>query len=217
MISRSFLFVSLCLITLLVKSQEVTKTYVKNGNIYAQYDNADSHQITFKGTDSQSMLSNDKKYIIFIRTIKNPKQPEEGVEYIEESKIVQFTFATSSEKILVQGCKSDGSGSSTISYTNSDEYPFSGLCNITNVQMSPDGQRVYFETDAWTTSHAIHYCIVPTGKIALFGSGMMNEILPNGDLNVSITGIETNKGRYTQNWLFDKNGKEIKEIGEKEF
>jgi hypothetical protein len=217
MISRTFLLVSLCLITSLVRSQEVTKTFIKQGNIYIQYDNADSRQITYKGMDSQTMLSNDKKYVIFIRTIKNPNEPEEGVEYIEESKIVQYTFATSTEKILVQGCKNNGTGSSAISYADSDQFPFSGLCNITNVQLSHDGQRVYFETDAWTTSHAIHYCVVPTGKIALFGSGRINEIFPNGELNVNITGIEVDKGRYTQNWLFDKNGNEIKAIGEKEF
>jgi hypothetical protein len=217
MISRTFLLVSFCLVTSFIRSQEVTKTFIKKGNIYILYDNADSRQITFKGTDSQSMLSNDKKYVIFIRTIKNPKEPEEGVDYIEESKILQYTFATSSEKVLVQGCKSDGSGSSPISYADSDEYPFSGLCNVTNVQLSPDGQRVYFETDAWATSHAIHFCFVPTGKIALFGSGRLNEILPTGELNVNITGIEPNKGRYTQNWLFDKSGNEIKAVGDKEF
>ncbi len=217
MISRTFLIISLCFFTSLGRSQEVTKTFIKSGNIFLQYDNADTHQITFKGLDSHSMLSSDKKYLIFIRTIRNQEEPEEGVEYIEESKIVQFTIATSSEKVLVQGCKSDGSGSSVISYAESDQYPFSGLCNITNVMLSPDGQRVYFETDAWTTSHAIHYCFVPTGKIALFGSGSLNEILPNGDINVGITAIEPNKGRYTQNWLFDKNGNEIKAIGVKEF
>jgi hypothetical protein len=56
----------------------VTKTFIKTGNIFIQYDNADTRQITFKGLDSQAFLSNDKKFALFIRTIKNLKEPEEG-------------------------------------------------------------------------------------------------------------------------------------------
>jgi hypothetical protein len=195
----------------------VTKTFIKTGNIFIQYDNADTRQITFKGLDSQAFLSNDKKFALFIRTIKNLKEPEEGEEIIEESKIMLYTFSASAEKLLVQGCKSDGTGSTPISYSESEEYPFSGLCNIANFQLSPDGMRVYFETSAWTVSNAIHYCYIPTGKIALVGAGRLNQILPNGNLNITITGTAQEKGRYTQDWLFDKNGTEIEPIGEQQF
>lgn len=217
MISRTLLIVSLCLITSLLSSQEVTKAFLKNGNIYLQYDNADSRQITFKGIDSQATLSNDKKFVVFKRTIKNANEPEEGEEVIEDTKIIKYDFSTSVEKVLVQGCRSDGTGSSIISYADSDEYPFSGLCNITNVQLSPDGQRVYFETSAWTVSHAIHYCYIPTAKIAFFSAGTLISIQANGNLSISITGIEQNKGRYTQTWLYDKSGLPIEAIGEKLF
>ena len=215
--SRTLLLITLCLVASLVKSQEITKTFIKSGNIFVQYDNADSRQITIKGIDSQALLSSDKKFVIFLRTIKNTKEPEEGEEVIEDTKIIKYDFATSTEKLLVEGCKSDGSGSSAISYADSDEYPFTGLCNISNIQLSPDGQRVYFETDAWTVSHAIHFCFIPNGKIAFYSSGSLNEILPNGNLSINITGIEQNKGRYTQDWLYDKNGNPVEALGDKLF
>ncbi len=211
------LLITFLLLNLNSKAQSITKTYLKNGNVYAQYDNADTRQITTKGIDSQPVLSNDKKFVIYLRTIKNTKEPEEGEEFIEETRIVKYDFSTSIEKILVQGCKSDGTGSSTLSYADSDQYPFSGICNITNIQLSPDGHRVYFQTSAWTVSNAIHYCFIPNGKIAFFSSGNLKGIDNDGNLVISSTGIEQGKGRYTQDWLFDKDGNELKAVSEKEF
>jgi hypothetical protein len=215
--SRILLSATLCLIAQLVKSQEATKTFIKNGNIYVQYDNAESRQLTAKGFDSQPIMANDKSFVIYLRTIKNPTEPEEGVEIIDETKIVLYNLKSSVENVIVQGCKSDGTGSSPINYSDSDEYPFSGLCNISNLQLSSDGQRVYFETSAWTVSNAIHYCFIPSRKLAFFSSGWLNKVFQDGNLNITITDIEQNKGRYTQDWLYDKNGAAIEAIGEKEF
>lgn len=197
-----------------IKAQEVTKTFIKKGNIYVQFDNADSRQITNKGLDVQAILSKNKQFVIGLR-IKEDKKDQEQI--LNETAIILFDLVTNKEKVIVQGCKFDGSGSSLFSYAESDEFPFPGLCNITNVRISPDGQRVYFETDAWAVSSAIHYCNLSNGKIAFFHSGTLKEVLEDGNLNISITGIEENVGRYWQDWLFDKNGTKIKAIGEKSF
>lgn len=214
---KKLLIICFCLIAFQSKSQLITKTFEKKGNIYIQYDNAETKQLTSKGIDSQPILSSDKSFVIYLRTIKNTSKVEEGDEVIDETKIIQYDFKTSLEKVLVQGCRKDGKGSSPIAYADSDNYPFTGLCNISLILLSPDNRRVYFQTTAWAVANAIHYYNIPANKIGFCHSGDLEGILPDGNLKISITDTEKNKGRYYQQWLFDKNGNPIKAIGEKEF
>lgn len=192
------------------------KVIVKDSNIFIQDDHGVLKQITFKGQDSNASLAKNKKFVVFLRTVKNTLVKEEGDLVIDETAIMLYDLRISSEKTLVQGCKFDGTGSSPFDYADSEKYPFSGLCNITTPLLSSDDQRVYFETTAWTVSEAVHYCMISSGKIVFFHSGSLNEVYLDGNLSINITDIEKNKGRYYQDWLFDKNGKAIKALGKKE-
>jgi len=212
--TKALLLISLCLINFSIKSQIVKSTYVKNGNIFIQYDNGNYNQITYQSFDTLPSLSKNNNFVIYLRTIRDSSMSEEGNK---ETKIMRYNIANSTESVLVQGCKRDGSGSSGFSYANSNDYPFSDLCNIYNLQLSYDGQRIYFQTEAWVVSSAIHYYDIPSDKQFFFHAGDLKKVLPDGNLLISITGIEQGKGRYWQDWVYDKIGRPIRSNGKKEY
>jgi hypothetical protein len=207
---------SILLTTLYCFSAIPERAFTKEGNLFIQFDNSEIIQITFKGQDSDASMASNRKFIVFLRTVKNPDAKEEGEQLIDETSIILYNLENSKEQILVQGCKFDGEGSSKISYSDSEGYPFTGLCNIQKPILSPDNERIYFETTAWTVSAAIHFCSIPTGMISFFHAGSLNEVLPNGNLSINVTETRKNKGRYYQDWLFDSKGKAIKALGKKE-
>jgi hypothetical protein len=202
--------------SLLLRASIAEKVTVKDGNIYVQSDKGDLKQITFKGLDSDASLAHNRKFVIFLRTVKNTAKHEEGDAVIDETSILLYDLRNSTEKALVTGCKMDETGSSPFDYADSEKYPFKGLCNISNPRLSPDDKRVYFETTAWVVCNAVHYCLITSGKICFFHAGSLNDIQADGNVNINITDIQKNRGRYYQDWLFDQNGKAVKALGKKE-
>lgn len=209
-------FTTLLLFSLLsghIASQNVTETFSTMGNVYVQYGKTYFHQITKTGLDTLPALSKDRHFLIYLRN-----QQSNGVNL---SQIIRYDLRTSTEEVLVQASEGNPDVSTYISYANSDNYPFSCLGEIMNMKLSPDNERIYFETTAWTVSDAIHYYDISTGQIYFFHSGDLNKIYPNGMLNITTTSLafdkKGNSGRYTQQWLYDSNGKKIKPLSKKVF
>lgn len=209
-------FTALLLFSLLsghIASQNVTETFSTMGNVYVQYGKMYFHQITKTGLDTLPALSKDRQFLIYLRYQKN--------NGIRLSQIIRYDLRTSAEEVLVQASEDNPDVSTSISYANSDNYHFSCLGDITNIKLSPDNERIYFETSAWTVSNAIHYYVISTGQIHFFHSGDLNKIYPNGMLNIQTTDLaydkKGNSARYVQYWLYDSDGKKIKPLSKRIF
>ena len=181
-------------------SQKVTATFLSKGNVYLKYGKKTSHPITKLGIDTLPILSQNKKFVLFLRHL--PKQ--EGL-----TQIIRYDLTTAAETILVSACTEKPSVCTPISYANTDYYDFPCLGCIENVFLSPNNQRIYFGAEAWVVSAAIHYYDMTTGKVHFFSDGSINRIFSNGMLEIQTTGNDGN-GRYWQNFLFDTHGNKIR-------
>lgn len=90
------------------------------------------------------------------------------------------------------------------------------MCGFESPILTKDEESLFFQTDGWAVSPAIHYYNFKTHKLIFFYAGWLQKVTSEG-VEVLITGIENNQGRYTQSCLFDMNGKLIKKLSEKEF
>jgi hypothetical protein len=195
-----YLFViTVLLLSAYVKSQHISGVFQSHGNVYLQFGKSSFSSITKGKMDTLPKLSNNKKYVLFLRVL--PKN--------HTSQIIRYDIATSTESVMVQANTDYPEVCTPISYANSDDYPFPCLGSISNIELSPDDKRIYFETDAWAVSAAIHYYSFTTKKIQFFHSGSINRIFSNGMVDVQTTGNDGN-GRYWQSYLFDINGKKIR-------
>lgn len=198
-----------CLTSLHIAAQEITGVFSSKGNVYVKT----ITKVTHLGIDTLPVLSKDKQFIIYLRHIQNRE------EYF--TQIVQYNCSTTIEKVLIQASEENPDGSSPISYANSDDYPFSSLGEITNLQLSPLQDRIYFETTAWAVANAVHYYDISTEQIHFFHSGELNKIYSDETVSIQITNIEFKKDetscRYWQDWLYDKNGQKIKALGQKSY
>jgi len=206
--STLFLF---CLLSWQVYSQNVTETFSSRGNVYVQYGKMYFHQITKSGLDTLPILSKNKKFLIYLRCSYNND--------INLSQIIRYDLKTSKEKILIQSAEDHPEVSTPISYAKSYEYYFSCLGDISNILLSPDNKRIYFEASAWAVSDAIHYYVFSTGKIYFYHSGDLIKIYPDGMLKIRLAPLaydkKGNSYRYLQDWLFDKNGEQIRPLSKK--
>lgn len=199
------------LVTLVIKAQKITASYIYRGNIYLRYDNKDSIQLTNKGLDTEVLLSKKKDFIVFLRVIEDSIDTEYG---IDKTSIIRYDLPTSTEKSLVEGVEIDGSGGTKISYSETPQYPFLGLHTIFGLKISTDEKRIYFQTQAWTVEDALHCYEINTGKVLFIGAGDLNYIFDNGNLSITMSRIKKNQGRHWYEWLCDKNGRKIKLLGE---
>lgn len=199
----------ICLISRSLVSQNSTETYVRKGNVYVKT----VTKITQLGLDTLAVLTKDKQSIIYLRHLQQQE--------IYLTQIIRYDLKSSTEKILIQSAEDHPEVSTPISYADSREYPFSCLGGIENIKLSPDNDRIYFETSAWVVAGAVHYYDISTGKIYFFHSGSLNKVYPNGTVSIQMTDIATDKkgnsGRYLQDWLYDKNGVKIKALSKKQY
>lgn len=195
------------------EAQESDKVVEKDGNIILILKNGESKVLTSNSTDSSPCLSADKSQVVFIREFTSSVSNSESGNP-NETQIILMAIDSNKETILVQGCKSDGKGSSPTDYYNSEKYPFDGLCSLMNPLFSPDGKRVYFESTAWVVSNAVHYFDLEKHKIFFFQPGSLNLIQPDGNVSMNISSTHKHGGRYWQDWLYSPEGKPLKALSE---
>jgi len=97
--------------------------------------------------------------------------------------------------------------------------PEKNLTGFYNLRFSIDNKELYFITDAWTTSGAIHGVNLETGQTKFVTDGDIFAIIPSGEYAGKII-VRKHKyfvgpGSYDWYWLVDpRTGKEIGPIGE---
>ena len=92
------------------------------------------------------------------------------------------------------------------------------LAELKEPWISPDGRRIYFLSDAWVTSSAVHAVDVATGREHFVIPGNSLEVVPRGEYAGYLM-VEQHRyflaaGSYDSTWLFSPTGREIGPIGE---
>ena len=113
--------------------------------------------------------------------------------------------------------RADGSDAHLLLAGTGTQAPETNLTDIEQIEFSPDGRTLYFQTYAWLTSPAIHAVDIASGKQRLVTHGWLNHVVPagrfKGDLVVHQHRHFVGSGTYEWYWLFTGNGKEVGPIG----
>jgi len=87
------------------------------------------------------------------------------------------------------------------------------LTGFSHLFLSPDSKTLYFQTEAWVTSNAIHAMNLTTKKVSYVTSGTVHCVVLSGehqgDLVVEQHRYFAQGGSYNALWLYDPSGKEI--------
>ena len=113
----------------------------------------------------------------------------------------------------------NGNKSTSLLLTNHpSDNPKSNLTGFKNLTLSPDSKTLYFQTDAWAVSDAIHAINLTTRKVYFVTDGEISCVILGGryqgDLVVQQHRYFIGGGSYDNLWLFDPTGKEIGLVSE---
>ncbi len=92
----------------------------------------------------------------------------------------------------------DGSGARRILEGREAAAPESTLANLSSLRFSPDGSTIYFLSEAWATSGAVHAVSLNTGHERYICPGNSLRVLPNGQLLVNQHRYHPRGGSYEQ-------------------
>ena len=182
-------------------SQEGTilDIFERENNIFLKYQ-YHTKQLTFLNKDYFPSTPRDKSFVVFLRT-SNRKLSE--TEYLNgvriSTQLVKIDLSTLQEEIIVRGCSNVNEKAKIY---NSDQLPFDYICCIEKPFVTPDGGKVYYNIEAWTTSAAIVYYDNFQKKNFYFRSGTLKGVNHQGNVIISETFIDESKDRYVQDVLY---------------
>jgi hypothetical protein len=88
------------------------------------------------------------------------------------------------------------------------------LAGLSKPQFSPDSKNVYFLSQAWTTSNAVHKVDLRTKTVTFISPGNSLEVIQKGKysgyLKVNMHRYHRGGGSYYCDYLLTPEGKEIK-------
>lgn len=95
----------------------------------------------------------------------------------------------------------------------SGQKPEDNLFGFSNLRLSPDASTLYFETEAWATSGAIHAVNLKTGAVRYVTSGSLACVVGNGQFQGDVMAAQhryfVQGGSYDPLYLFTPQGKEV--------
>jgi Tol biopolymer transport system component len=126
--------------------------------------------------DTEQSLSSDGKWTVFIRDIGDERPSENfGEGYDSYNQIVIKNNDTNEERVIVNAEKI-----ANLNIKNIDEFPIDVLVGLSNPVFSLDGDRVFFNSVAWTTSLATFYYDINTGNLSYLTHGSIKETVKEG-------------------------------------
>jgi WD40-like Beta Propeller Repeat len=168
---------------------------VDHGNVVLSRRGAAPVRLTSSGRDRDPALSPDGRRVAFVRG---------GVTRGD---------ATALWIVDVQG----GAARRLLAERPSDE-PRTNLTQFHAPAFSPDGRTIYFLTNAWVTSSAVHAVEVATGRVRYVCPGNSLEVVPRGEytghLVVNQHRYFLGGGSYDWYWLVTPAGRDVGPIGE---
>ena len=176
---------------------------VQNGNICFTGPSGEPKPLTTSGTDAQPVLSPDGRWIVFVRTIPG-KSISTGIGDSPATELWQM--------------RADGKDASLLVHPKNSDKIEMVIAKISVPQFSANGRNVFFVTDAWATSGAVHVVDTTNGKEHYVCSGSDLEVVPRGEYKDCLL-VQQHRyfmggGTYDWYWLFRPNGKEVGPVGE---
>jgi len=202
---------------------EAASVQINDGNIFYENEGT-TKQITSSGRDDGAKLHPGGEWIYFIRDVEGKwvgekYYPPEGLK-IKDDILKQELWRV----------KNDGTGAKML--FRSERAAIDGpdpdytIATVENIQFSPSGDKVYFETSQWVTSAALHVMNADGTHEKLLGGGNATKIILSttdyaGEHNKFKGYIVTNQHRYWQfggsydwYWLYTPNFKEVGPLGD---
>jgi len=179
------------------------KVSIRNGNVCISTASGENKTLTNSGHDSNTVLSPDKKWIVFVRTVPRRKIPT-GSGAADATELWQI--------------RADGKEPATLVRSKAGDKMEDVLAGFSNPQFSTDGKLVYFLSEAWTTSGALHVVDTTNGKEHFVCPAAEFEVVPSGEYRDNLL-VQQHRyfiggGSYDWFWLLKPDGREIGPVGE---
>jgi dipeptidyl aminopeptidase/acylaminoacyl peptidase len=196
--------VALCfLIGLFAQATMAGPLSVRNGNICMVGSSGEIKELTSSGDDSQPVLSPDGHWVVFVRTLPG-KTIATGNGDSPATELWQIGV--------------DGKHATLLVRPRSSDKMENVLANLSKPQFSSDGRRVFFVSDAFATSGAVHVVDTTNGKEHFVCGGSDVEVIRSGEyrdcLLVAQHRYFIGGGSYDWYFLLHADGKEIGPVGE---
>ena len=179
------------------------KVSIQNGNVCISSANGEAKTLTSSGHDSEPALSPDGKWIGFVRTIPG-KEISTGSGNAEATELWQIRVDGKNPSALVRPKGSDKM--ETI------------LAGFSTPRFSTNGKLIYFLSEAWSTSGALHVVDTTNSKEHFICPGLEFEVVRSGEyrdcLLVAQHRYFIGGGSYDWFWLLRADGKEVGPVGE---
>ena len=190
--ASSFLFIALSAQSY---AQQVS---VQDGNVVLA-----GKTLTNSGYDSEPVLSPDQKWIVFVRTAPG-KKISTGAGEADATELWQI--------------RADGKEPTALVRSKESDKMENVLGGFSKPQFSTNGKLVYFLSEAWTTSGALHVVDTTNGKEHFVCPAAEFEVVRSGeyrdDLLVQQHRYFIGGGSYDWFWLLKPDGKEVGPVGE---
>lgn len=201
------------------KNASGDQVFEKNGNIVYVDSKGVAVGLTDSGRDFEPVLHPNGKWVYFVRSFegelkgevyypKNGNGPEDGILKME---LWRIDIDGNNAKMLYQN--------KTAAIDHPSGYAYASLDNI---QISPNGDRIYFETAHWVTSNALNVMDPDGSNVKMLGAGNETKIIASTmDSEKDYSGyIVTNQHRYYVFgpsydwwWLYDPDWNEVGSLG----
>lgn len=193
--------------------------FCRDGNIFISADANQEVQLTNSGRDRDPVLHPSGKWIYFVRSFEGefkdevyyPLKGKEPEDCILKEELWRIDVDGRNEKMLYQN--------KTAAIDHPSGY---AMASLDNIQISPAGDRIYFETARWVTSAALNVIDPEGSDMMTLGPGNGTKIIVSTmDSDKDYGGcIVTNQhrywlfgGSYDWYWLYDPDWNEIGPLG----
>ena len=182
---------------------EAQRVGIRQGNVYFVDAAERSKQLTSGGLDSYPFLSLDHRQVVFVRATPGKMVPT-GSDEQQATELYKIGVDGNNLSLLLRGKES--------------EEVKDVLANFSFPQFSPDDQKIYFLSSAWTTSGAIHSVSLADKTVDFICAGLSLKVIPKGEYAGKLI-VEQHRyflggGSYNWHWLLNQDGTEIGPIGE---
>jgi hypothetical protein len=197
-------FVAICgLAVALLAEANAQKVSVQNGNICISSANGEVKALTSSGHDSEPALSPDGKWVVFVRSVPG-KKISTGLGDMDATELWQI--------------RADGKNPTVLVHAKDSDKMETVLAGFSRPQFSTNGRLVYFLSEAWATSGALHVVDTTNGKEHFVCPALEFEVVPSGEyrdcLLVAQHRYFIGGGTYNWFWLLRPDGKEVGPVGE---